>query len=354
MLFRKIMSNRQKTVIGGTMRKMGKTLALVLVLGASLLSSASVSAQSNGLGITPRINLTSKPGGSISDSLRINNLSSTQPLSLQITLVDFKPANDSGTPQLIEDPSVAPTPWSLKPYLSLPEFITIPAGQSKSIPYTIKFPPSVGAGSYYSAIEYKAQGNQNQQKVTVAASSATLVFVNVEGNASELLSLLNFGPIKAAGGGIKSSFSKPPTLFTYRLKNSGNLNEAPAGSIVIKNMLGHVIAGIDNVNPKSELALIGQTRRFEVCYPKNLDQQSLVKANNCKPLKITPGKYTAQLVLLYGQNGQPSRQIGANASFWYLPLWFIIVVIIVLAVIVWLAYQIYRRFSGKPKPVRRR
>jgi hypothetical protein len=347
------MSNRLNTVIGGSMKKIGKTLAL-LVLGSFFIANAPVSAQSNGLGITPRINLTAKPGGLINDSLRINNLSNTQPLNLQVSLVDFRPANETGTPQLIQDPSVAPTPWSLKPYVSIPEFVTVPAGQSKSIPFTVKFPPSVGAGSYYSAIEYKAVGNQNQQKVTVSASSATLMFVNVEGNASELLSLLDFGPIASPGGGIKSSFAKAPSQFTYRLKNSGNLNESPAGSIVVKNMLGHVVAGIDNVNPKSELALIGQTRRFEVCYPKKLDQDSLVKATNCQPLKITPGKYTAQLVLLYGQNGQPSRQIGANATFWYLPLWFILVVIIVLAVIVWLAYQIYKRFSGKPKPVRRR
>jgi hypothetical protein len=331
--------------------KIARVLAVALMLGTSLMANVPAYAQSNGLGITPRINLTTKPGGQVSDNLRINNLSNTQPLNVQVTLVDFKPADESGTPQLIQDPSAQPTAWSLRPYISLPEFITVPPGQSKLIPFTIKIPPNVGAGSYYSAVEYRAQNPQNQQKVTIAASSATLLFVNVEGNASELLSLLDFNLTE--GNQVKSSFNKAPSNFTYRLKNSGNLNEAPAGSIVIKNMFGHIVSNIDNVNPKSELALIGQTRRFNVCYPKSTAPSDLVKNDNCRPLKLQPGKYTAELVLLYGQNGQPSRQIGANASFWYLPLWFIIALILVLAVIAWLGYQIYRRFSGKPAAPRR-
>jgi hypothetical protein len=318
----------------------------IAIIGSAFVTSAPVSAQSNGLGVTPKISLLSKPGGSISDNLRVTNLSNTQPLNLKVTLVDFRPINESGTPQLLQDPNAPLTPWSLKPYISIPELVNIPPGQAKNVPFTIKFPPSVGAGSYYVAVEYRAQGNTDQQKVTISASSATLLFVNVQGNATELASLLDFGPYEKDH--YKSFFTKSaPSNFSYRLKNGGNLNESPAGSLVIRNLSNHVVASINNVNPRGELALIGQTRRFQVCNPKDTSESQLPKENNCTPLKLTPGRYTAELVLFYGQNGQESRQIGANAAFWYLPLWFIAIVVVVLAAIVYTAYRIYRRFNKK-------
>lgn len=306
-------------------------------------------AQSNGLGVTPRVSLTSRPGGTIRDSLRVTNLSSTQQLNLKINIIDFRPAGETGTPQLIRDPNAEQTPWSLKPYLTIPETSTVGAGQSANIPFTIRFPENVGAGSYYSAVEYEAVGATDQQRVNIAASSATLIFINVAGNASELMNLLEFGP--SVGGKIKSIFSEQPQSFVYRLKNSGNLNESPAGSIVVKNMFGDIKANIDNVNPKGELALIGQTRKFEVCYPKSTEEVELVKPDNCKPMKLAPGRYTAELVLLYGQNGQPTREIGGTAAFWYLPTWFVGVLALALAALSWIGYTIYRRFKG---PKRRR
>ena len=325
-----------------------KLLAFSLAIGLFGYLSLPAAAQSNGLGVTPRISLGSRPGGVIRDSLRVSNLSTTQPLNLRISVIDFRPAGESGTPQLIRDPNAEQTPWSLKPYLTIPETATVGAGQSTNIPFTVRFPENVGAGSYYSAIEYQAVGATDEQRVNIAASSATLLFINVQGDAQELLTLLDFGP--SSGGKIKSIFSESPQTFQYRLKNSGNLNEAPAGSIVVKNMMGKIIASIDRVNPRGELALIGQTRRFETCYPRNTEESELVKPDNCQPLNLMPGRYTAEIVLLYGQNGQQTREIGAKAAFWYLPPWFVAFLIVVLAAIAWVVYTIYRR----RKPRRRR
>lgn len=325
--------------------KILKSMALAIaVFGLFAITTMPAVAQSNGMGVTPRISLGSEPGGVIRDSLRVNNLSSTQPLILQISIIDFRAADESGTPQLIRDPNAQPTPWSLKPYITLPETVTIPAGQSSNIPFTIRFPENVGAGSYYSAVEYQAVSGTDAQRVNIAASSATLLFINLQGDASELVSILDFGP--SINGEIKSSFTTPPTNFAYRIKNSGNLNEAPAGSIVIKNLFGDIVAHIDSVNPKQELALIGQTRRFEVCYPRSTVETDLVKSDNCQPVKIIPGLYKAELVLLYGQNGQPTRQIGATAMFWYMPLWAIIVAILLLAGLAWIIYSIVRRLRS--------
>ena len=317
-------------------------IVAILVLGVVGMGLRT-SAQSNGLGITPKLSYTVKSGEELTDTLFIDNLSDTQPLSLQVKVVDFRPQDETGTPQLLLGKDPPEMPWSLKPYITLPATVDIEAGKSKQVPFTIKFPEGVGAGSYYSAIEYISVTGANEDQVSVAASSATLIFVNIPGSATELLSMVQFGAFEKDK--FKSIFSKPPTSFAYRLKNGGNVNERPAGTVIIKNSFGKIIASIENINPRDELALIGQTRRFEVCYPKKTDSASLRQANNCQPLKIKPGKYQAEIVILYGENGSETRQIGAKMTFWYLPLWFIIVFAAVVALILFGLLWLWRRFT---------
>jgi hypothetical protein len=326
--------------------KKTKWFALVAILFASiLLPNINVSAQSNGLGITPRLSYTISAGSQRSDTLYVNNLSTSQPLNLKLRVIDFRAQDESGTPQLLKEANAPSTAWSLKQYLTLPENVKIEPGKSKLIPFTLKIPGNVGAGSYYSAVEYTALNDAGQEKVNVAASSATLLFVTVPGDAKEQLSLVQFGAYE--GNKFKSIFgSKPPQTFAYRVKNNGNISESPAGSIVIKNIFGKIVASIDSANPRSELVLLGQTRRFEVCYPKSTNQDQLGKSENCQHLKINPGFYTAEIQMLYGLNGQQSRQIGGKASFWYLPIWFIVLVLVVLVAVGYGGYRLYRKLSA--------
>jgi hypothetical protein len=309
------------------------------------LPSIMVSAQSNGLGVTPKLTYNVAPGAQRTDSLYVNNLSTSQALNLKLTVVDFRPQDESGTPQLLNDTNAPQTPWSLKPYITLPEFVTVEAGKSKLIPFTIKIPSNVGAGSYYSAVEYTALKNANQERVNIAASSATLVFVDVPGNALEQLNMLQFGSYGKSG--YKNIFTgSAPSSFSYRIKNHGNISENPSGSLVVKNFFGHVVASINDANPRDELVLLGQTRKFVTCNPKNSDKNNLGKPDNCKPLNLKPGRYTAQVELLYGQNGHDSKQIGAKSTFWYLPIWFIVVVLVVLVALLYSGYRIYKKISA--------
>lgn len=332
----------------GNLKTKPKLLAALVVVGLVALAFQviPVAAQSNGLGVTPKLSYTVQAGSQVSDTLYVDNLNKTQALNLHVSVVDFTSQDQSGTPKLLQAANEPLTPWSLKPYITMPDYVTIAAGQSKLIPLTVKFPANLGAGTYYSAVEYAAVTGNGSQQVNVAASSATLLFVSVPGDASELLTLQKFGATDK-NQAFKSLFTSSPEYFAYTLKNNGNVAESPAGSLVIKNIFGKISAHIDNVNPKSQLALLGQTRKFDFCSPKNTDAQSLAKDTNCTPLKLFPGRYSAQLAILYGQNGQPTRQIGASSSFWYLPAWFLVVVVIILLAIAWLVYKIHTRLSGR-------
>jgi hypothetical protein len=125
-------------------------------------------------------------------------------------------------------------------------------------------------------------------------------------------------------------------------------------------MTGRQIRQIDQSNPQGNLALIGQTRRFEVCIVGS--QQTLTDSSGqkntqtvCQNPKLSPGRYTAELTVLYGLNGNPTQQIVATTTFWYLPIWFDIIVIIVLAIIALVIYLIvHKTHQHISKRVRRR
>jgi hypothetical protein len=59
-----------------------------------------------------------------------------------------------------------------------------------------------------------------------------------------------------------------------------------------------------------------------------------------------PGRYTAHLDIFYGQNGNQSKEIVADAVFWLLPWWFIIVVVVLLAALTGGIWWLQRKLRG--------
>ena len=62
--------------------------------------------------------------------------------------------------------------------------------------------------------------------------------------------------------------------------------------------------------------------------------------------------------LYYGQNGNNTQEIAGTATFWYLPWWFIILFLIVLALVLFYGWKAYNWVRGKfgkaPKRLGRR
>ncbi|HET9850473.1 MAG TPA: hypothetical protein VFP35_02505 [Candidatus Saccharimonadales bacterium] len=321
--------------------------AFSLIVLALFTAGLNAFAQSNGLGVTPKQSYTMTAGQTASNSLFLSNLNKSESLTVHISVVDFEAQNQTGAAKLLQASDQPQTPWSLKPYLTIPDVVTVPPGQSTQVPFTVKLPANVGAGTYYSAIEYTATRGATQQQVNIAASTATLLFINVPGDVSELMTLQDFGFTNSNkdNASYVSLFHTQPEYYAYRIKNSGNVAEQPAGSIIIKNIFGKTVAHVDTANPKGQIALIGQTRRLTGCNPKSTAPERLPLDTNCVPLHLAPGFYTATLAVFYGQNGQQTRQIGATAHFWYLPWGWLIAIIIIIILILILLYFIYRRLA---------
>jgi len=304
---------------------------------------------SAGLSIEPRKNYIINPGQTIKDTLVVGNLDSTGGLNLTLKMIDFSFMNNSGTPKLYLAANHPDTPWSLKPYTTLPSNVLIGPGETKTINYSITIPKNLGAGSYYSAILYES-GEGEGGNVGLGASGVSLVFVTVPGTVNEDLSLKKLGAYASTDSGTTGNFTyfatSTPQMIAYELKNNGDVAEAPAGSIVLKNMFGKQVKTINKTNANQDLALIGQTRLFATCIESQ--QNDITKlggivtsanaGSTCVTPHLTPGLYSVSLDTFYGQNGNVTHEVAGTAHFWYLPIWFVctvLAVLIVVGIIIW-------------------
>lgn len=335
--------------------------AVVAVVGAlaPLLNAPSAhAAGSASLSITPKKTYLIEPGKSVKDTLVIRNLDTTQSLQLTLRVVDFTFTDNGGTPKLFLADDAAQTTWSLKPFITIPKTVTVAAGGSKTLDMSVAIPSNQGAGSYYSAIVYST-GAADGGNVGLSASGVTLVFTTIPGKVNESLKLKKLGAYDEAAKGDVSGYKfivdKQPSTIGYTLQNSGNVTEAPVGSIKLKDLFGRVTT-IDNVNPSSSLALIGQTRTYTACIKlATADVNvggSTTSANTCANPGLWPGHYQVSLDVFYGQNGNNTQEVTGVASFWYLPLWFVvtfIVLILVVAFVIWRLVVKIRKTLYGPK-----
>lgn len=341
--------------------------ALAVLLVAVYIPAPLASAQSSALGIPPKKNYVIEPGNSVSDTLVVRNLDPNKDLQLYLRVIDFTYTDDSGTPKLMLDQNAQPTTWSLRNYLKVPDSVTVKPGQSETLKMSVAIPKGLGSGSYYSAIIYSTTAPSGGN-VGLAASGVTLAFVTVPGAVSENLVLQKFGAYDASAKKYAYFNVNEPTVIAYTLENQGNVTEAPAGTITLQDMFGHKYP-ISNINPNKSLGLIGQTRTFQACI--KLASQDVnfngekSETGACVSPGLWPGLYTASADLFYGQNGNLTKEITKTSYFWYLPLWFLVIVIIlalVLAFYIWRSVVWFRggsfklggtpRHQGRGKPSR--
>ncbi len=326
----------------------------VFIFAALALPSTTASAQSSAaLSIVPKKNYIIEPGKSINDTLTIRNLDSEKELQLTLRVIDFTFSDDGGTPKLMLAEDAPQTTWSLKPFVTLPQSVTIAPRATKTVDLSVSIPANQGAGSYYSAILYSS-GAPEGGNVGLSASGVTLAFVSVPGDVNENLTLTKFGafhtPIGTDKGGYAFMMAKKPWNIAYTLKNDGNVAESPVGSITLKNIFGQEQV-IDNINPNSSLALIGQERTFTSCIKlANQDVDfngGTTKSNACVEPDLWPGVYTASINMYYGQNGNNTKEINSTTTFWYLPWWFVITFTIILLVAAYFIWRLVQKIKGR-------
>jgi hypothetical protein len=335
--------------------------AAVVALSVLFVPTGQVfAAESAALSIPPKKNYTVEAGKTVNDTLTIRNLDKKSSLNLSLKIVDFTFVDDGGAPKLMLADDAPQTTWSLKPFLKIPKETTIEPNSTKTIDMSISIPAGHGAGSYYSAIVYSSGGSDGGH-VGLNASGVTLAFVNIPGQTKEDLKLEKLGayiPNKAGSGRYVYFNLEKPLNIGYTLKNAGNVTESPVGSIKLKPLFGKEI-DITDINPNGSLALIGQSRTFTPCIKVKSEEVNLNGSRSqtatCTEPDMWPGYYTVEFAAYYGQNGNNTQEITGRASFWYLPWWFILICMVVLAFVgyhIWKLVRFIKRKQGKAAPAK--
>lgn len=293
-------------------------LLTIVMPDVALAATASPAPSTPGAGqaleiAPPLISLTANPGDTVQAQIKLRDVAKTD-LLVTNQINDFVAGGENGTPKILTG-DVSNNPFTLQSWINpLPSFQLSPQ-TIQTLTVKINVPANASPGGHYGVIRFTGTAPQiNGTGVALSASLGALVLLTVNGNLTHKLSVQEFSVNN--GGSSKSVFESPPLTFVVRLKNTGNVQEEPVGNIMITDMFGKTIAGM-NVNVPPHNILPNSVRKFTTSLDKT------VIGN-----KHLFGHYKAELSLSYG--GGKQTMISGKLSFWIIPYKLILLIIIVL------------------------
>jgi hypothetical protein len=305
------------------------TLLTMLFTANSIVSAqAATGATGQALEIAPPVVLLkANPGQTITTQISLRDVSKGS-LIVSNQINDFEASGENGIPKININTS-RPGPYSIVSWINPLSELTLNSKQIKSLPITINVPANASPGGYYGIIRFTATPPELKGTgVSLSASLGALIFIRVNGEAKENLTVASF----TASDGNKTGwlFESTPIQFDIRLKNNGNMFEQPVGVISITDMFNKKIADV-NVNLPQNYILPQSIRKFS----QILDSSQLGN-------RWLFGKYKAELKLTYGANNQTLTQ---NLTFWVIPWRLILVIIVVLIGVIIALYYTIKRYN---------
>jgi hypothetical protein len=291
---------------------------------AASKTAASVN-NGNGLRVSPvRNDVTIKPGTTQTVELYVQNITNS-PAQLHAVINDFvASADESGKPRLLLNGESAPS-HGLKQYVNKISDFSLQPQEQKILKATIVIPANAAGGGYFGAVRFLPTSVDSSKNVSLSASVASLVLVTVPGDVKEQVGIESFNITRGDNGKASNFFTNGKNLnAVIRFKNSGNLQEAPFGKILIKKS-GNIVGTyeINNTSPRGSV-LPDSIRRFTI---------SLNNKN------FGFGKYSVEGNFGYGNKGQ---LISTSSSFFVFPLPMLIAAIVIVLAII-LAVVIFPR-----------
>lgn len=177
--------------------------------------------------------------------------------------------------------------------------ISLKSGEERELPLKIVLGANVSPGQYHAQIAFVSGANrwdaeENSKKVI---STKLIVNLSIE---EKIIEKLDNSFFKSA----RSINIEKTVNFLFHLKNIGNTQQLPKGSINIYNRNGQEVASVA-INEQNEI----------LSPEKEKDFMAVWKADN----KI--GKFKAKLDVAYGRDS--AKTISDTYYFWILPKWFL-------------------------------
>ncbi|MGI9028213.1 MAG: COG1470 family protein [Candidatus Saccharimonadales bacterium] len=300
----------------------------------------------NGLQISPtRTEVSINPGESKPYTFIVKNITSG-PLDANFTINDFESDGVTGNPKIIVDDSER-TPTTISNFLTGLGNFSLKPGESKEVKFNVSVPEDAVPGAYYGIVRYAAipksgvLNDEAERQLALTASLGHLVLVEISGDINEQIQLdsLKFGKDnKGDNSDISTSsiFFKAPDRALLAINNLGNGFSRPFGSVTINDFKNTEVQRyeVNDVTPKG-IVLPKSSRTF---------------INDLQNIK-TPGRYTATASVAYGNGGEV---ITYKSSFWYLPVWFLLAILFVIAIIGGGGYYFYKKRYAPTKSSKRK
>jgi hypothetical protein len=306
-----------------------------LVLVASpCFSVAQESDSSSGLTISPPIKeINLEPGKTYQEKIKVNNPTKNLVEVFPVARNFSASENETGIPT-IETPSEEAT-YGLASWISFSQSkLALTSEQEAEFNYTINVPLDAEPGGHYGAVLFASEPpkiDAGETRVSLASMVGSLILAKVAGDAKEGARIKEFSTSKRV-------YFSTPVDFTLRIENTGNIHFKPQGDIVVKNW-GKISETVD-INSKKGNVLPKSVRNFSETDKKG--ETSLA----FKGSKFSFGKFTADLVVVYGSNDQ---SLTGKVSFWIIPWWLIVTFSVITIVLITLLI-LRKKKNKKIKP----
>lgn len=301
---------------------------LFILTASAPLVSAQASKTGNGISISPtRSDLKITPGDGTALRVTIKNVSGGDITAVPV-VNDFESDGVTGNPKIIINPKETPK-TSIAQFLPKLENIQLKKDEQRTITVDVKVPSGTSAGAYYGVLRFDiipvGATTPKQDQVALQASVGTLILIEVPGNVTESMQVVS---IKAALKGKEGTFftAKPDQINTL-IKNTGNGFAQPVGKVTVKGMFNKAYSyELNNGNPRGNI-LPGSSRLFK---------------DALKGVGM-PGRYSITANLAYGEGREVTT---IKSSFWYMPVWATIVLILIILAILAAIIVLYRKMQG--------
>ncbi len=316
----------------------GFLVTVLAILGVGGLTSAQgADGTGSGLSITPtRHELRIERGKVDVIHISIKNVSGGD-ITAKVFVNDFESDNDTGEPRLITDPN-RELASSIRRFLLGVEDVPLAKDEQKTIDIPVQIPENTAPGAYYGLIRYvavpKATAAPGAGQVSLNASVGPLILIEVPGEITEQIQLRSVRIYNGSKSG--QIFSKKPDHIGVEVKNTGNTFSKPFGTVTVKNMFGKEVQNyeLNNSNPRANV-LPGSTRIFK-------DELKGISSF---------GRYKVTAIVSYASGGDP---LVSSSTFWVVPLWFVILLVLVLFAILLGGKMFYtKRFSNRTSTKRK-
>lgn len=279
-------------------------LIFIFLLLFGVLPQASI-AQTNGLTLSitpPLIKNNVSPGQIWKSYIKLVN-NNNEPITAYVQVVDFKSGGKSSSIEFINLGKENNDSKDLSSWIVIDtDPIQIPANSGKEIPFIIDVPEDSQPGGHYAAILAGTQPpNSNNKGASIRISSmlASLILLNVSGEVREEGQIREFSL-------PKQLYNSANVDFTMRFENKGNVHLQPQGEILVTNLFNKE-RGRLKINHESQFGnvLPGEIREWNFNWQ---GEDSILEM----------GRYKAQLLLSYGENG---RQTDERVLYFWIIYW---------------------------------